>query len=148
MPIHIKPAEAGDIPFILNSVAEVNRKSGLTKPAYLTEETLKQDVFDGDAATSIIIAMDNNTPVGFSMFSPIYFTLVGHAVWVTQLFTHKDYRRQGIASMMLDYIKNTNTKANALCWITTQDNPDAQSIFNKITTSKNDNVAFYVMKTI
>jgi len=147
MAIQISKAEIADMPFILSSVAEVNRKSGILKPPYLTMETLRKDVFCSNPATSINVAFYKDTPVGFVMYSPIYFTSLGRAIWVTQLFTQSQYRQQGIATQLLEYVKAQNPQANAFCWVTTSDNKDAQLAFDKMTTEKINGVAFYVMRT-
>lgn len=146
MTIEIRSAQKSDIPFILTSIFEVNNKSGMTDPAYLTETILEQDVFSENPAASIIIASKDNQSVGFAMYTPMYFTTLGRTLWVTQIFTHSDYRKQGIATQMLDYLKEQNPEYKALLWAAAKDNNAAKDAFDKITPMKVDGISFYISK--
>ena len=146
MSIAIRPATTDDIPFILNAVHDINIQSGYTEPHYLTEITLAKDVFSEDPAASVIIASHDNQSAGFILYSNMYATALGPYLWAVQIFTHPDYRKQGVASKMLSYLQTHNPKSNAICWAVTADNKAAQPAFDKITSTKLNDVTFYIMK--
>jgi len=146
MTIDIRAAEPGDIAFILQSIQEVNQKSGLNQEPYLNETILKEDLFSKDPAAFVAIAFKDNRHAGFALYAPMYFTTLGRSLWITQLFTHADYRKQGIATNLLVYLKNKYPQYNALCWAATDDNQEAKKVFNKITPSKLDDVTFYILR--
>lgn len=145
--IRILQAQEKDIPFIVQVNRDIDIQNQVDKPSQLNEDTLKRDVFHSDPAAFVDIAFQDETPVGMVLYMPAYFASTGRVVWISQLYTHPEHRRKGIAKALVNHVKETHSRKlvppKAICWATMEVNKDAQTAFEKIGAKKLDGILFY-----
>jgi len=103
----IRPAEAGDIDFILRGNAAVDQKSyenGIA-PNPLTSERIRKEILSENPRAFIWIAEHKGERAGFVIFCFCYYASEGEGLWVTNVYVDPFCRRGGVASALYQKLK-------------------------------------------
>ena len=91
----IRFAKESDIPTILRFIKELAVYEHLEHELNLTEESLKENIFDKKKA-EVVIAFEDNVPVGHAVFFETFSTFVGrHGLYLDDLYVNDQYRGLG-----------------------------------------------------
>src|ERR1700761_137535 len=101
--IHIRKAEAGDVPLIRALIQELADYEREPHSVLITEAELLRDGFGGaqDRYFECLIAELNGAPAGFALYFPIYSTWRGRSLHLEDLFVRPAFRRVGVAKALL-----------------------------------------------
>ena len=91
----IRFAVAEDIPTIMRFIKELAVYESLEHELNLTEESLKENIFEKKKA-EVIIAFEDDIPVGHAVFFETFSTFVGrHGLYLDDLYVNEKYRGFG-----------------------------------------------------
>ena len=91
----IRFAAVEDIPTIMRFIKELAVYESLEHELNLTEESLKENIFDKKKA-EVIIAFEDDIPVGHAVFFETFSTFVGrHGLYLDDLYVNEKYRGLG-----------------------------------------------------
>ena len=103
--LRILPATENDIPLILEFIRDLAIYERHLDRLEATEERLRQTLFSREPAASVILAFDDNNPVGFAVFYFTYSTFVAlPGLYLEDLFVRPEARGLGIGKQILSYL--------------------------------------------
>lgn len=98
----IRFAEIDDIPTIMRFIKELAVYEHLEHELNLTEESLKENIFDKKKA-EVIIAFEDNEPVGHAVFFETFSTFAGrHGLYLDDLYVNEKYRGLGYGKKLFE----------------------------------------------
>ena len=100
----IRFAKESDIPTILRFIKELAVYEHLEHELNLTEESLKENIFDKKKA-EVVIAFEDNVPVGYAVFFETFSTFVGrHGLYLDDLYVNDQYRGLGYGKKLFEEV--------------------------------------------
>ncbi|WP_297296983.1 GNAT family N-acetyltransferase [uncultured Brachyspira sp.] len=100
----IRFAKESDIPTILRFIKELAVYEHLEHELNLTEESLKENIFDKKKA-EVVIAFEDNVPVGHAVFFETFSTFVGrHGLYLDDLYVNDQYRGLGYGKKLFEEV--------------------------------------------
>lgn len=103
--LRILPATENDIPLILEFIRDLAIYERHLDRLEATEERLRQTLFSGEPAASVILAFHGDNPVGFAVFYFTYSTFVAlPGLYLEDLFVRPEARGLGIGKQILSYL--------------------------------------------
>lgn len=103
--LNIRPAEANDIPLIVQLIRELADYEKALEHAVVTEADIRRDGFSSDPKFRVVIAEWGNHAAGFALFFYNYSTWLGRAgLYLEDLFVRPAFRRKGIGKALLTYL--------------------------------------------
>lgn len=104
--INIRNANESDTNTILQFIKELAEYEKMSKDVTATEELLKENLFVKKLA-EVIIAEEDNIPVGFALFFHNFSTFLGKGgIYLEDLYVKPNMRNKGIGKMLLKYLAN------------------------------------------
>jgi GNAT superfamily N-acetyltransferase len=98
--LQIREAAEADVPVILWFIRQLAEYEHL--PAVVTEETLRQSLFGSRPAAEVLLAYDNDKPVGFAVFFHNFSTFLGKpGIYLEDLFVIPEMRGKGFGKALL-----------------------------------------------
>ncbi len=98
--------------------------------------------------SKIFLAMQGDTPIGFTQLYPSFSSLSMKRVWIlNDLYVEEDYRKHGVGKMLLDAAKEfaIQTKSKGLTLSTGIENETAQSLYEKYGFIRNEHFYEYFL---
>lgn len=98
MKVHFREVEWKDRDFLLSANEEINLLSGLSDSTF--EKNIDKDLFK-DKLCKVILAEVDKRIAGFILYSYIYWANCGKGIYLSQVYTVKEFRNQGIFKLLL-----------------------------------------------
>jgi GNAT superfamily N-acetyltransferase len=103
--LNIRPAEANDIPLIVQLIRELADYENAVEQAVVAEADIRRDGFSANPKFRVVIAEWENHAAGFALFFYNYSTWLGRAgLYLEDLFVRPAFRRKGIGKALLTYL--------------------------------------------
>ena len=100
----IRFAKESDIPTILRFIKELAVYEHLEHELNLTEESLKENIFEKKKA-EVVIAFEDNIPVGHAVFFETFSTFVGRCgLYLDDLYVNDQYRGLGYGKKLFEEV--------------------------------------------
>ena len=100
----IRFAKESDIPTILRFINELAVYEHLEHELNLTEESLKENIFEKKKA-EVVIAFEDDVPVGHAVFFETFSTFVGrHGLYLDDLYVNDQYRGLGYGKKLFEEV--------------------------------------------
>jgi GNAT superfamily N-acetyltransferase len=101
----IRPAEAKDIPLIVQLIRELAEYEREPEQAVATEEDIRRDGFSANPKFRVVIAEWGGEAAGFALFLYNYSTWLGRAgLYLEDLFVRPEFRGKGIGKALLTHL--------------------------------------------
>jgi len=111
--IRIVPAQASDVPVILEMIKALAEYEQLTHEVVATEDDLRQSLFGPRPAAEVVLAYAGDTPIGFALFFHNFSTFLGrHGLYLEDLFVVPDWRGKGVGKQLLAHIASIADSRN------------------------------------
>jgi GNAT superfamily N-acetyltransferase len=102
MTLRIRPAEAADVPVIVDLIRGLATFEKLEGQVSMTEERLAESLFGQHRYAETLLAEDDGTPVGFALFFHNFSTFLGlPGVYLEDLFVIPEHRGRGVGRALL-----------------------------------------------
>ena len=106
--LRIRPADAEDIPLIVQLIRELAEYERTPEEAVATEEDIRRDGFSANPKFRVVIAEWGDKAVGFSLFFYNYSTWLGRSgLYLEDLFVRPAFRGKGIGKALLTHLAKT-----------------------------------------
>lgn len=142
MNIKFREAELKDKYFILNANKEINILSGLNDSTL--DNNIDKDLFENKSC-QVIIAEENTNPVGFVLYSYIYWANCGKGIYLSQAYVKEEYRNKGIFKMLLQELKSREKDCRFLTNLVGNENEVMLKSMNKLEFKSSNLITFYKM---
>ena len=104
--INIRNANESDTNTILQFIKELAEYEKMSKDVTATEELLKENLFVKKLA-EVVIAEEDNIPIGFALFFHNFSTFLGKSgIYLEDLYVKPNMRNKGIGKKLLKYLAN------------------------------------------
>jgi GNAT superfamily N-acetyltransferase len=102
MPFHIRTANESDVPLILQFIRDLAIYEKLEHKVVATEELLRATLFGNPRFAEVLIAEEDEHPVGFALFFHNYSTFLARpGVYLEDLFVTPEARGRGYGRALL-----------------------------------------------
>ncbi|MBE9064755.1 GNAT family N-acetyltransferase [cf. Phormidesmis sp. LEGE 11477] len=131
----IRSATPADVLAIFELITALSEYEKLAHEMVGTPEDLHQGLFAKKPVAEAIVAEVDGKTVGFALFFYNFSTfLMKPGIYLEDLFVSPDYRRQGIATGLLNYLANHAVEQGCgrLEWSVLDWNEDAITFYKKI----------------
>ncbi len=109
----IRTATIEDVPLILKFIKGIAAYEQLSNQVEATEEKIKETLFNDVRHAEVILAFDNETPVGFALFFHNYSTFRAKpGVYLEDLFVESEHRGKGFGKSLLLEVINIAKQRN------------------------------------
>ena len=133
--IRIVPAQASDVPVILEMIKALAEYEQLTHEVVATEDDLRQSLFGPRPAGEVVLAYTGDTPIGFALFFHNFSTFLGrHGLYLEDLFVVPEWRGKGVGKQLLAHIAAIaeSRKCGRLEWAVLDWNESAIAFYRRM----------------
>ena len=110
---NVRNARLEDTGLILQMIRELADFEQLLDQVVTDEETLKHSLFNDPKGPEVLIAEENNQPVGFVLFFHNFSTFLGRkGIYIEDLYVRSEYRGKGYGELILKEICELAKKRN------------------------------------
>lgn len=142
MNISFREANIKDREFILNANKEINILSGLNDSTL--DNNIDKDLFKNKTCKAIV-AEENNSTVGFVLYSYIYWANCGKGIYLSQAYIKEDYRNKGIFRMLLHELEKAEKECKFITDYVGNENGVMLNSMKKLEFKSSDLKIFYKM---
>jgi GNAT superfamily N-acetyltransferase len=101
----IRPATVEDVPTILGLIRDLAKYERAPNDVVATEEGLREVLFGQRPAAEVILALENEKPVGFAVFFHNFSTWLGRpGLYLEDLFVRPNARGKGYGRALLVHL--------------------------------------------
>jgi GNAT superfamily N-acetyltransferase len=102
MNFQIRPATANDIPLISQFIKELAEYEKLAHEVTATDDTLRANLFGSRKTAEVLLAFENDQPVGFALFFQNFSTFLGKpGIYLEDLFVRPRFRGRGYGKALM-----------------------------------------------
>lgn len=103
--VSIRPAGPGDVPLLLELIAELADYERAADSAVGSEELLETALFGAHPVAEAVIAELDGNPVGFALFYMTFSTwLCLPGIWLEDLYVRPERRRAGVGRALFAHV--------------------------------------------
>ena len=114
MSFTIRFAREDDVPTILQFIIALAKYEKLEHEVVATEDLLKNTLFGSRPQAETLLALEDETPVGFALFFTNYSTFLGRAgIHLEDLFVLEAFRGRGYGKALLDKMQTIAKERDA-----------------------------------
>ncbi|HCR48818.1 MAG TPA: GNAT family N-acetyltransferase [Rhodothermales bacterium] len=131
----IRFANIHDVPAILRFIQELAEYEKLAHEVVATETRLKETLFGDHPAAEVILALEQQEPVGFALFFLNYSTFLAQpGIFLEDLFIQPTHRGKGYGEALLRYLAAlaVERKCGRVEWSVLNWNQPAISFYRKM----------------
>lgn len=105
LPITITPAQAADVPLILEFINELADYEKLNDEVVATASSLQRALFGPQPSAEALIARIDGSACGFALFFHNFSTFLGkHGLYLEDLFVRPAFRGAGVGKALLGHL--------------------------------------------
>ena len=103
--LRIRVAGKEDVPLVLEFIKKLARYERLSHEVTVTEEILRENLFEGRRVAEAILAEHQQIAVGFALYFHNFSTFIGQAgIFIEDLYVDEFYRERGFGRALFLYI--------------------------------------------
>jgi len=137
----VKHAERRHKNFIIESNKKSNMLNCIPESKYL-EKNIEKDYFCFNPKFSCLVAEIDSVPVGMIIYSKYYWPNDGEAIWISQIYVDKKYRKCGVFFKLISKLRKENRNIRIITFAANRGNLRIQKII-KMYKVKPLNLKFY-----
>lgn len=141
----IRKVRLEDKEFIVSANLEIDKISGTTDESFL-ERNFEKDFLGNRPKCQCIVIEENKTPIGFCIYSTVYWSNTGLGIYLSNAYILPEYRKKGALNQMLKYIKNKNKNIVFFTGMVGKGNKLMQSIMTKKYRAEDVNLITYSIR--
>lgn len=137
----LQAAVKADIPLILKFIKHLAAYEKLSHEVVATEELLEKYLFGDEKVAEVVLAYENDIPVGFALYFYNYSTFLGRpGIYLEDLFVLEMFRGKGYGKVMLLYLAKLakDKECGRVEWAVLDWNEPAISFYNSLGASQMD----------
>ena len=130
----IRKAKKEDSQTILNLINGIAKYEKMENEVVATKESIEKSIFDLNQA-KVLIAEENNVPVGFALYFYNYSTFFGKAnIYLEDIFVYEKYRKRGYGKKLFFEVVKIAKENNAsrIDWLCLNWNKPAIDFYLKL----------------
>jgi GNAT superfamily N-acetyltransferase len=133
--LSIRPATVADVPIILELIRELATYERAPNEVTATKEQLIDVLFGPRPAAEVLLALEQETPVGFAVFFHNFSTWLGHrGLYLEDLFVRPEQRGKGYGRALLVHLAKIADERNCgrMEWAVLDWNEPALKFYKKL----------------
>jgi GNAT superfamily N-acetyltransferase len=146
MSIRIRSATKEDVPVLAELIRGLARYEKLEHQVVMTEDLLAAGLFGERPYAEVLLAVDEDRPVGFALFFHNFSTFVGRpGIYLEDLFVVPDERGSGIGRALLEHLARlaVDRGCGRLEWAVLDWNRDAIAFYERLGARPNSEWTVY-----
>ena len=133
--------------FIITASKRVNEINHIPQTNNL-EENIERDYYGYAPKFECLIAEVSDEPVGMAIYSKCYWANEGEALWISQIYVDKKYRKYGIFMKIIKKIKEENKDVKLISCGVKRDNRKTRRILKYYGAKQPDFDFYYINRNI
>ncbi len=146
MSIHIRSAIKEDVPVIAELIRGLARYEKLEHEVVMTEDLLVAGLFGKRPYAEVVLAVDEDRPVGFALFFHNFSTFLGRpGIYLEDLFVVPEERGSGVGRALLEHLARlaVDRGCGRLEWAVLDWNRDAIAFYERLGARPNSDWTVY-----
>jgi len=146
MSMHIRSASKEDVPVIAELIRGLARYEKLEHEVVMTEDLLAAGLFGERAYAEVLLAVDEERPVGFALFFHNFSTFLGRpGIYLEDLFVVPEERGSGVGRALLEHLARLalDRGCGRLEWAVLDWNRDAIAFYERLGARPNSDWTVY-----
>ena len=146
MSLQIRAATSADVPVIAELIRGLARFEKLEHEVVMTDDLLAAGLFGERPYAEVLLAVDENRPVGFALFFHNFSTFLGRpGIYLEDLFVVPEDRGSGIGRALLEHLARlaVDRGCGRLEWAVLDWNRDAISFYERLGARPNSDWTVY-----
>jgi GNAT superfamily N-acetyltransferase len=146
MSVQIRAATSTDVPVIAELIRGLARYEKLEHEVVMTEDLLADGLFGERTYAEVVLAVDEDRPVGFALFFHNFSTFLGRpGIYLEDLFVVPEERGSGIGRSLLEHLARlaVDRGCGRLEWAVLDWNRDAIAFYERLGARPNSDWTVY-----
>ena len=146
MSIRIRSATRGDVPVVAELIRGLARYERLEHEVVMTEDLLAAGLFGERPYAEVLLAVDEDRPLGFALFFHNFSTFLGRpGIYLEDLFVIPEERGGGIGRTLLEHLARlaVGRGCGRLEWAVLDWNRDAIAFYERLGARPNSDWTVY-----
>jgi len=146
MSIRIRSATKEDVPVIAELIRGLARYEKLEHEVVMTEDLLAAGLFGGRPYAEVLLAVDDDRPLGFALFFHNFSTFLGRpGIYLEDLFVVPEERGSGIGRALREHLARLagDRGCGRLEWAVLDWNRDAIAFYERLGARPNSDWTVY-----
>jgi GNAT superfamily N-acetyltransferase len=146
MSMRIRSATKADVPVVAELIRGLARYEKLEHEVVMTEDLLAAGLFGERPYAEVLLAVDEDRPVGFALFFHNFSTFLGRpGIYLEDLFVVPDERGSGIGRALLEHLARlaVDRGCGRLEWAVLDWNRDAIAFYERLGARPNSDWTVY-----
>jgi GNAT superfamily N-acetyltransferase len=146
MSIRIRSATTQDVPVIAELIRGLARYEKLEHEVVMTEDLLASGLFGARPYAEVVLAVDDDRPIGFALFFHNFSTFLGRpGIYLEDLFVVPEERGGGVGRALLEHLARlaVDRGCGRLEWAVLDWNRDAIAFYERLGARPNSEWTVY-----
>ena len=146
MTIHIRSATKDDVSIVAELIRGLARYEKLEHEVVMTEDLLAAGLFSERPYAEVVLAVDEDRPVGFALFFHNFSTFLGRpGIYLEDLFVVPEERGSGVGRTLLEHLARlaVDRGCGRLEWAVLDWNRDAIAFYERLGARPNSDWTVY-----
>jgi len=146
MSIRVRSATKEDVPVVAELIRSLARYEKLEHEVVMTEDLLAAGLFGEGPYAEVLLAVDEDRPVGFALFFHNFSTFLGRpGIYLEDLFVVPEERASGIGRALLEHLARlaVDRGCGRLEWAVLDWNRDAIAFYERLGARPNSDWTVY-----